>query len=278
MDLRPQELAYIQQLVRERAAIVLEDEKEYLIHSRLDPLAKELGFASLATFIAKLREIPYGTLHQQTVEAMTTNETSFFRDSHPFDAIRETVLPDLFAQKRIMKNLNIWCGASASGQEPYSLVLLLHEDFPEELKTWTIRIFATDFSSAMVARCQEGKFSQLEVNRGLPAPLLLKYFQKNGTKWTINKDIRKMIEFREMNLVGTWIPFPRMDLILLRNVLIYFGVDTKKTILGKIRHTLNPQGYLALGGSETTFNLDNGFERVGINGVSFYRLCQGWED
>jgi len=153
------------------------------------------------------------------------------------------------------------------------VVFLIKEHFPE-LETWNVRFIATDLSQAMVKRCQEGKYNQLEVSRGLPAPMLVKFFQKKGMAWQIKDEIRNKIEFREMNLIETWLPFPELDLVFLRNVLIYFDVPTKKMIIGKIRQTLGPQSYLVLGGAETTFNLDESFERVGISGTSFYRLRQ----
>lgn len=273
MELASDDLSYIRKMVQDRSAIFLEDEKDYLIHSRLDPLAKELGCATLEEFVGKLRASPFGLMHKRSVEAMTTNETSFFRDINPFNALRETVLPELIEKNKAKKTLNIWCGASSSGQEPYSVVFLMKEHFPE-LESWNVRFIATDLSQAMIKRCQEGKYNQLEVNRGLPAAMLVKYFQKKGMAWQVKDEIRSKIEFREMNLIETWIPFPQLDLVFLRNVLIYFDVPTKKTIIGKIRQTLGPQSYLVLGGAETTFNLDESFERVGISGTSFYRLRQ----
>jgi chemotaxis protein methyltransferase CheR len=266
-----EDLTYIRNLVRERSAIVLDEEKDYLIRSRLEPLAKELGFDSLVGLVGKLRRTSYDRLHRTVVEAMTTNETSFFRDLSPFLALKECFLPDLIARRASMRCLSIWCGASSSGQEPYSIMLTILEHFPE-LKDWRIRFLATDISGAMLKRCQEGIYSQLEVNRGLPASLLTKYFSKKGTHWQIDEDIRKRIEFREMNLAGSWPLFPTMDLVVLRNVMIYFDGETKKNILKKIRHILDPQGYLLLGGTETTINLDDQYERVAVNGTSCYRI------
>ena len=273
MELTAEELKFISDLVRERAAIVLEPEKEYLIRARLEPVAKEAGLASLSELAAKLRGVPYGKLHERVIEAMTTNETSFFRDMAPFEALKETILPELIQKRESLKSLNFWCGASSSGQEPYTVAILLREQFPE-LSTWNIKFIATDLSTEMVSRCQEGKYSQLEVNRGLPAALLVKYFSKKGMSWQLNDDIRKMIEFRQMNLIGKWLSFPKLDIVFLRNVLIYFDVEIKKQILAGIRQHLSPEGYLILGGSETTLNLDDAFERVSVSGTSCYRLRQ----
>ncbi len=273
-ELRPEDLDYVRDMVRTRSAIVLEPEKAYLVESRLSPLAKREGLASLTELVAKLRGTPYGDVHKKVVDAMTTNETSFFRDLVPFDVLREQILPELIARKGSSKCLNMWCGASSSGQEPYSIMFTIYEHFPE-LKNWVIQFIATDISEEMLAKCREGKYSQLEVNRGLPAPLLTKYFSKKGMGWQVQEDIRQRIDFKPMNLAGTWMPFPPVDLVFLRNVMIYFDSDTKKQILGNIRKILDPSGYLFLGGSETTLNLDDNYERVAVSGTSCYKVKKG---
>ncbi len=272
--LNKEDLDYVCELVRTRSAIVLEPEKAYLVHSRLEPLAKSEGLASLTKLVKKLRSAPYGVLHKKVVEAMTTNETSFFRDLNPFQALREHVLPEIIACKGVSKRLNMWCGASSSGQEPYSVMFTIYEHFPE-IKDWMLQYIATDISEGMLAKCREGKYSQLEVNRGLPAPLLTKYFVKKGMGWQVNEDIRRRIDFKPMNLAGPWLPFPTMDIVFLRNVMIYFDTATKKQILANIRKILDPNGYLFLGGSESTMNLDDHYERVAISGTSCYRIKKG---
>jgi chemotaxis protein methyltransferase CheR len=271
MDFTCEDLTYIRNLVREQSAIVLDEKKEYLICSRLEPLAKDLGFDSLLTLVRKLRRTSYSMLHRKVVEAMTTNETSFFRDVSSFFALKECLIPELIARKASKKSLSIWCGASSSGQEPYSIMMTIMEHFPE-LQNWQIRFLATDISETMLKKCREGIYSQLEVDRGLSISLLRKYFSKNETSWQIDEAIRRKIDFRELNLVGPWTLFPRVDMVVLRNVLIYFDGNTKKRILRKIRHILDPQGYLLLGGSETTINLDDHYERVAVNGISCYRI------
>ncbi len=273
-ELRPPDLDYVRDMVKTRSAIVLEPEKAYLVESRLSPLAKSEGLASITELVAKLRGAPYGALHKKVVEAMTTNETSFFRDLVPFEVLREQILPEIIARKGTSKRLNMWCGASSSGQEPYSVMFTIFEHFPE-LKDWVIQYIATDLSEEMLAKCREGKYSQLEVNRGLPAPMLTKYFVKKGMGWQVQEDIRRRINFKPMNLAGPWLTFPPMDLVFIRNVMIYFDMDTKKQILGNIRNILAPDGYLFLGGSETTLNLDNEYERVAVSGTSCYRLKKG---
>jgi len=265
------ELHFVRELVREHSAIVVEPKKAYLVRARLEPIVRDEGVASVSDLIRLLRHTAYGRLHQRVIEAMTTNETSFFRDLTPFEALRDGVLPELIKKRKARKCLNIWCGASSSGQEPYTMALVLREGIPD-IDSWKMKFYATDISTAMLLRCQEGKYSQMEVNRGLPAKLLLKYFSKEGVNWCVNDDLRKMIEFKEMNLIGPWLPFPKLDIVFLRNVLIYFDTETKKNILTKIRKHLSPDGYVFLGGSETTFNLDTGFERVSTYGTSCYRL------
>lgn len=272
--LSPNDLDYVRDLVRIRSAIVLESEKAYLVQSRLEPLARREGLASLAGLIQTLRQTSYGALHIKVVEAMTTNETSFFRDLTPFQMLKEHMLPEMIARKKNTKRLNMWCGASSSGQEPYSIVFTILEHFPE-LKDWVIQFIATDLSEEMLAKCREGKYSQLEVNRGLPASLLTKYFVKKGMSWQVQEDIRRRIDFKPMNLIGPWLPFPTLDIVFLRNVMIYFDMDTKKHILANIRKNLDPNGYVFLGGSETTLNIDDQFERVAISGTSCYRVKKG---
>ncbi|MGD9849799.1 MAG: protein-glutamate O-methyltransferase CheR [Nitrospirales bacterium] len=272
-----EDLGYICDLVRERSAIVLEPEKAYLVQSRLEPLVKSERLGSLQDFVRTLRHQPYGPLHKKVVEALTTNETSFFRDLVPFHALRDHIFPALIKQNRSVQRLHIWCGASSSGQEPYSILFTMLDHFPE-LKSWQIRFMATDISREMLIRCQEGYYSQLEVNRGLPAPLLSKYFSKSGVGWKIRDDVRRKIEFREMNLAGTWLAFPKMDLVFLRNVMIYFDSQTKKRILENVRGILELHGYLVLGASETTMNLDEHYARSAVGGTSVYRLKNGLEE
>ncbi|MEX0830037.1 MAG: protein-glutamate O-methyltransferase CheR [Nitrospirales bacterium] len=269
--LSPNDLDYIRALVRTHSAIVLEPEKAYLVESRLEPLAKSEGLASVTDLARKLRPAPFGVLHNQVVEAMTTNETSFFRDLTPFQALRDQLLPKIIDRKGTSKRLNMWCGASSSGQEVYSVLFTILEHFPE-LMNWELQFIATDISEAMLAKCREGKYSQLEVHRGLSSSLLSKYFTKNGVEWQVLEDLRRRIRFQRMNLAGPWLPFPTMDIVFLRNVMIYFDMGTKKNILQNIRKILDPQGYLFLGGSETTLNIDDQYERVEVSETSCYRV------
>jgi len=274
MTISSSDFQYISKLVKELSAIVLEPGKEYLVESRINPLAQKEGFASIEELVKKLRSEPHNGLRSKVVEVMTTNETSFFRDIHPFETLKNFVLPDLIKKRETARELNIWCGASSSGQEPYSFAMLIRENFPQ-LKTWKIKYIATDISEEMLKRCRSGIYSQLEINRGLPATLMVKYFERHGTEWQVKEDLRKMVDFRNLNLAEQWPLMPPMDLVMVRNVLIYFDVAMKTQILGKIRKLMRPDGYLFLGGAETTLNLDESFERMDYKQSGCYRLRQG---
>lgn len=262
---------YVRGLMRERSGMVLEPGKEYLLESRLSPVARREGFASLQALMAHLRAKPLNGLHQTVVEALTTNETSFFRDFHPFEALRQEILPRLMVKRSSERRLRIWCGACASGQEPYSIAMLLRDQFPA-LDVWLLQIIATDLSTAMLERAQRGRYSQSEVNRGLPAALLIKYFKKAGVEWELRDEIRKMVEFHQMNLASWWPALPKMDIIFMRNVLIYLDTETRKAILSKVRRLLRPDGYLFLGGAETTFSIDSSFTHVQFGQSVCYQL------
>jgi chemotaxis protein methyltransferase CheR len=267
------EFDFIRELVYNRAAIVLDDGKEYLVESRLQPLARRLAEGSLGKLVHRLRSEPFGSIHNEVVEAMTTNETSFFRDRYPFDAMAQHVLPEL-SRKRLGAPLAVWSAACSSGQEPYSLAMLIHERFPT-LANGGVKFHASDISTGMLSRAAEGRFSHLEVNRGLPAPLLVKYFERRGVDWEIKDQVRRMVEFRQMNLASPWPALPLMDVVFMRNVMIYFDTDTKRAVLDRLRRVLKPDGYLFLGAAETTLNLDDSYERVLFDKATCYRLRKG---
>ncbi len=271
MAISDAEFHYIKDFIYQQAAIDLEPGKAYLVESRLQPIARREGFASLSDMIAKLRAQPANGLNWLVVEAMTTNETYFFRDIHPFELLKTKVLPELIKRRAAQRQINIWCAAASSGQEPYSIMMLLREHFPE-LSTWKINFTATDISNQMLNRCREGFYSQLEVSRGLPATLLVKYFEKISTEWKIRDDLRRAIDFRQLNLAQPWPALATMDIVFIRNVLIYFDVATKKPILARMRRLMSPDGYMFLGGAETTLNLDESFKRVQVNNSAYYQL------
>lgn len=272
MAISPATFDYFRQLVQQRSAIVLEPGKEYLVESRLAGLARNNGFGTVDELARQLIRTPFDSLHRRVVEEMTTNETSFFRDIYPFDAMRKLVIPELLQRRAADQRLNIWCAASSTGQEPYSIAMILRDTFPQ-LRNWKVSILATDISTQVLARARSGRYSQLEVNRGLPAPLMVKYFTKDGTEWVLKDDIRQMVEFRELNLAERWIGLPQFDVVFMRNVLIYFDIQTKKDILAKIRQVMRPDGWFFLGNAETTMALDENFERNQVDKAVSYRLA-----
>ncbi len=210
-------------------------------------------------------------LRTKVVEALVTNETQFFRDIHPFHALETQILPRLIKKRMADRQLNLWCAASSTGQEPYSLAMLMAESFPQ-LASWNVRCIASDISDEVLERARQGNFRTVEVNRGLPEPLLEKYFRPEGKDWLIAESIRRQVEFRRINLIQAWPSLPPMDVVLMRNVLIYFDAETKQAILGKVRKLLRPDGYLLLGTTETTLNLDPEFCQVQFGRTACYQL------
>lgn len=268
-----EDYAFVANLLRERCALVLEPGKEYLIKARLTPVAQRNRLDSIPLLISRLRSERNNGLATEVVEAMVTTETSFFRDIHPFETLKKTVLPELIERRRPQRQLNIWCAASSSGQEPYSIALLIKEHFPQ-LASWHVNISATDISQEMLQRSRAGRYSQIEVNRGLPTPLLLKWFRQEGVHWQLDEQIRSMVSFSHLNLAMPWPVMPAWDLIFLRNVMIYFDIAVKKQILGHVARVLGQDGYLLLGGSETTLSLDDSFARVETLKTGFYQVKQ----
>jgi chemotaxis protein methyltransferase CheR len=269
--LTPDAVSFVCAMVRQRSAIELDAAKTYLIEARLNPVARRHGFASTVEFIRNLQTRLDAIAQQHVVEAMTTNETSFFRDSHPFDALRTTIVPELIKVLGGRRSLNIWSAACSTGQEAYSIALLLSHEFPE-LASWTTKILGTDLSDDVLEKARAARFSQIEINRGLPAALLGKYFRREGMHWELAPQVRAMASFAKLNLIETWPTIPQMDVVFLRNVLIYFAPETKKAILEKVRRVMAPHAVLFLGAAETTMGLDAHFDRVQINNSVFYRL------
>lgn len=273
MAIAPSDFAFVSELIRRKSGIVLETGKEYLVEARLGGLIRQEKIESIAVLVNRLRANSLDPIHRRVVEVMTTNETSFFRDIHPFAALKQVVIPAVMAARAATKTISIWCGASSTGQEPYTIAMTLMEAIPK-IADWKVTFIATDLSSEMVAKSRAGKYNQIEINRGLPAPLMVKYFQKNGLEWQISEKLRSMVEFREMNLTEAWPNMPPMDIVFMRNVLIYFDTATKKQILDKTRRLLRPDGYLFLGSAETTMGLDDSYERAQIDKSGCYRPRQ----
>ena len=269
VTISPQAFTFVRELVRAESAIVLETGKEYLVESRLVPLARAAGHLDVDAYVADLskRRTP-GSL-KQVVEALTTNETSWFRDSDPFTALRQTVFPAL-AKTRSDRTLRIWAGACSSGQEPYS-IMMTALDTPE-LAGWKIDLVATDLSEEMLDRSRQGEYSQLEVNRGLPATTLVRHFERAGLSWRINQSIRDRVEFRQLNLTRPFPPMGRFDVVFLRNVLIYFDLPTKRDVLKRVRQVMAPDAHLFLGAAEMTMGVDDAWERVPAGRSSVYRI------
>lgn len=271
MDILAQDFAYVCDFARSAAAIVIEPGKEYFIESRLGPLVVGSGCKTFSEFIGLMRNGPAaGVLRAKVIDALTTNETFFFRDVLPFEIMRTTILPNLIAQRAAQRKLSIWSAACSTGQEPYSLAMLLRENFPQ-LAQWDVSILATDLSPTVLAQARAGNYSQFEVNRGLPAPLLEKYFTQQGDRWLVGETLKHGIEFRAMNLIEPWPSLPVFDLILIRNVMIYFDVPTKQMILKRLRSCLHPKGALFLGTAETTLNLDPAYVAVPYGPATVYQ-------
>lgn len=269
MSISASSFTFVRELVRAESAIVLEPGKEYLVEARLVPLARKGGHAGVDAYVADLAARRNPADLKQVVEALTTNETSWFRDSDPFTALRESVFPAL-ARNRPSRTLRVWAAACSSGQEPYS-ILMTAQDTPA-LAGWKIDMLATDLSQEMLDRASAGEYSQLEVNRGLPATTLVRHFRRNGLNWKIDPALAAQVQFRQLNLVRPFPPMGRFDVVFLRNVLIYFDLATKRDILQRVRQVLAPDGHLFLGAAEMTMGVDDAWERVPAGRSSVYRI------
>ena len=270
MTLVEADIEYLRSEIGKRSGNVISQSQSYLLEGRLMPLAKELGLADVSALVAKLKGNGRDPLHDKVTEAMTINETSFFRDMQPFDALKDHVLPELEKKRASTRSISIWSAASSSGQEAYSIAISIRTHFPQ-LNDWRVRILGTDLSDEMVERTREGVYSQFEVNRGLPAPLLVKNFDRKGLSWQVKPELRAMVEARKANLTETWSTVAKHDVVFLRNVLIYFDLETKTRILNRVHQSMRPDGYLFLGGGETLIQLDVPFERVAVGKTAAFR-------
>lgn len=271
MPLSPTDLKLVCDVVLRGSGIVLDASKSYLVEARLAMLAKRQGFASVEPLIARLRAKDF-VVDRAIVDAMTTNETSFYRDLKPFETLQKQVMPALLARRAVERRLTMWCAASSTGQEPYATAMLLRESFPQ-LANWKVTFVASDLSRDVLEKARAGRYTQTDVNRGLPAAMLEKYFRKVGSDYEVVPEIKKMIDFREVNLLGAWPALPPIDLVFMRNVLIYFSLETKQQIFRRLRGAMRPDGYLFLGAAETTLNVDDQFMRLpmgesGVYGIS----------
>ncbi|MGJ5182080.1 CheR family methyltransferase [Bradyrhizobium oligotrophicum] len=249
---------FLRKLLRDKSGLDLSADKQYLIESRLLPLARKAGLASISDLVQKLRD-GSSVLVSQVVEAMTTNETFFFRDKVPFDHFRDVIVPELLKARAGRKSLRIWCAACSTGQEPYSLAMSLKE-MSAALSGWRVEIVATDLSQEVLEKSKAGLYSQFEVQRGLPIQLLVKYFKQAGELWQINSDVRGMVQHRQLNLLHDFSQLGTFDVVFCRNVLIYFDQDTKVNIFGRLAKLMEPDGFLVLGAAETVVGLTDVFK------------------
>ncbi len=270
MGIAIQQFEYLRKLVRDHSAIVIDPDKEYLAESRLASIASETQCSSVNDLLHRLRAEPFHATHGKVLDAMTNNETWFFRDLGPFGALEREIVPKLMKKREGEKRLRFWSAASSSGQEAYSIAMMLHSRF--NLPEWKYSIHGTDISNSIVERARAGKYTQMEVNRGLPATLLARYFQREGLSWLISSEIKNMVTLSTLNLAQSWPSMPTFDVIFLRNVLIYLELSTRREILARIRKVLRPDGVLFLGCAESTINLDDSFERVPFESNAYYRL------
>lgn len=260
---------YLRSVVFEHSSNTLDVSRDYLFESRLNPLLRSTGHASLDGLVAALRQQPNPYIQRSIAEAMTVNETSFFRDRTPFDLMQHELLPAFIRYRAQARRLRLWSAACSTGQEAYSLAMLLREHFPQ-LYDWDIEITGTDISSEVVAKAQSGRYQRLEVNRGLPARFLLKYTHRVNDEWEMNPDIKGMCRFYQRNLCGGPPLFDKYDGILLRNVMLYFSADTRRQLLLNIHRVLAPDGFLILGSSEQP-GLPAYFQPVQARGTFYYK-------
>ncbi len=244
---------YLRKLLKDRSGLDLSVDKQYLIESRLLPLSRKDGLSDIGELVQKLKG-GSASLITRVVEAMTTNETFFFRDKVPFDYFRDTIMPEVLQARASRRSIRIWCAAGSTGQEPYSLAMCLKE-MSTALAGWRIEILATDLSQEVLEKSRTGIYSQFEVQRGLPIQMLVKYFSQTGDIWQINADVRAMVQHQQLNLLHDFSQLAAFDVIFCRNVLIYFDQDTKISILNRLAKANEPDGFLVLGAAETVVGL-----------------------
>ena len=271
----PPDYEYLRKLLRDHSGLDLSADKQYLIESRLLPLSRKAGLSGISELVQKMKG-GSASIITQVVEAMTTNETFFFRDKTPFDHFRASIIPEILAARAGRKSIRIWCAAGSTGQEPYSLAMCLKE-MGAAISGWRIEILATDLSQEVLEKSKTGLYSQFEVQRGLPIQLLVKYFKQTADFWQVNADLRAMVQHRQMNLLHDYSPLGVFDVIFCRNVLIYFDQDTKVDIFNRLARATEADGFLVLGAAETVVGLTDVFkpypERRGLYRPSVTRAA-----
>ncbi len=254
----PPDYEYLRKLLKDHSGLDLSADKQYLIESRLLPLSRKCGVPGIGELVQKMKA-GSSSIIAQVVEAMTTNETFFFRDKIPFDHFRDTIMPEMLKARAGRKSIRIWCAAGSTGQEPYSLAMSLKE-MGAALAGWRVEIIATDLSTEVLEKSKSGVYSQFEVQRGLPIQLLVKYFKQNGELWQISPELRAMVQHRQLNLLHDFSQLGTFDIIFCRNVLIYFDQDTKISIFGRLAKAMEGDGFLVLGAAETVVGLTDVFK------------------
>ena len=257
--IRPEDFNYLRDLIKSRSGLALSDDKAYLIESRLMPIARKHMMEGIEFLVKALKAEDTGDLAIEVTEAMTTNESFFFRDVKPFHLFRDVVLPNLLKNRAEQKKIRIWCTACSSGQEPYSLAMLLDE-MAVKITGWNIEIMATDISTEALNKAQSGTYSQFEVQRGLPVQYLVKYFEKKEGKWSIQEKLKQQINFKYFNLLDSFTALGKFDVVFCRNILIYFDTETKMQTLDRIANILPNDGYLFLGSTETVIGVTDRFQ------------------
>jgi len=257
----PLDYDYLRKCLKERSGLVLAADKQYLVESRLLPVARSAGFANLGDLVRALMLGNADALMTAVVEAMMTHESFFFRDKIPFDHFKQTVMPALVEARKNLRTIRIWCAAASTGQEPYSLAMCLKELQPK-IAGWRVELLATDLGNDVLEKARQGLYSQFEVQRGLPIQLLIKHFTQVGELWQLAPDIRAMVKYQQVNLLSDFSRLGRFDLIFCRNVLIYFDTETKISVLNRLARSMAGDGYLVLGSAETVVGLTDSFKVV----------------
>jgi chemotaxis protein methyltransferase CheR len=268
-SISPENYSFLQRYIYQESGIVIDAGKNYLLESRLLPIVKQEKLTTLNDLCNLLRATAPVGLRSRVVESMTTNETLFFRDLPIFEALQHHILPKLVESRRDTKRISIWSAAASSGQEAYSIAMLLQE---MRLEGWRIQILGTDLNQQILDKAASGRYLQIEVNRGLPAKYLVKHFTRAGLDWQISDKLRNMVTFQRFDLRNSMRTHGPFDIVFCRNVLIYFDVETKRKILASLRQAMVPEALLALGAAETTINLDNNFQRVTFGSAAFYQV------
>lgn len=258
--MNPADYEYLANFLLGTSGLALGTNKEYLLEARLIPLAQSLGMSGISELVQELKNGAEARVSSAVTEAMTTNETSFFRDKTPFEDLKDRLFPKLIEARRLSRRLKIWCAAGSTGQEPYSILMLLDDAFPE-LKDWTIELLATDLDKSAIERANSGIYTQFEVQRGLPVQMLMKYFDQVDAGWQIKEKIRNAVQWKQLNLLDNFTRLGNFDIIFCRNILIYFQQETKKVILDRLGQMIRADGHLFLGAAETVLGISTAFER-----------------